>query len=92
MRWAEVRTAYPDQWLVIEALEAHTELHRRVLDRIAVVDRCPDGATAMKRYRALHHEHPERELSFVHTGNAELDIVERYWVGIRRNDSARNTR
>ena len=25
MNWPQVRKAYPDQWLVIEALEAHTE-------------------------------------------------------------------
>jgi hypothetical protein len=24
MRWPEMREAYPDQWLVIEALEAHS--------------------------------------------------------------------
>jgi hypothetical protein len=31
--WSEVRKAYPDQWLVVEALEAHTEGHQRLLDR-----------------------------------------------------------
>jgi hypothetical protein len=25
MRWKEVQAAYPDQWLVIEALQAHSE-------------------------------------------------------------------
>jgi hypothetical protein len=38
MRWADVRSAHPDQWLVIEALEAHTENRRRVFDRIAVIE------------------------------------------------------
>jgi len=34
MQWPEVRNAYPDQWLVIEALEAHTTPDRqRILDR-----------------------------------------------------------
>jgi len=35
MRWPDVRTAYPDQWLVIEALQAHTEDNRRILDQIS---------------------------------------------------------
>ena len=87
MRWADVRALHPDRWLVIEALEAHSELQRRVLDRIVVVETCVDGAAALKRYRQLHHDHPERELYFVHTGNAELEIVERSWIGIRRNDA-----
>lgn len=80
--------AYPDQWLVIEALHAHTEGHHRVFDRIAVVETCPDGSAALKRYRALHQEHPEREWYFVHTANAQLDVEERSWTRIRGNAAA----
>ena len=84
MYWTEIRTAYPNQWLIIEALEAHTENDRRHLERIAVVETCPDGATAMQRYRYLHQQYPLRELYFVHTGREELKIEERQWLGIRR--------
>ena len=38
MRWADVRTAYPDQWLVIEALDARTESGRRLWVKSATVD------------------------------------------------------
>jgi hypothetical protein len=83
MRWPEVRAAHPDQWLVIEALEARTVGNRRIFDRIAVIDTCPDGRTTMKRYGELHRQHPEREFCFVHTTKVELDIEERRWIGIR---------
>lgn len=83
MRWPEVRAAHPDQWLVIEALEAHSTNDRRVFDRLAVVEVCADGPATMKRYAALRREHPERELCFVHTGMVELEIEERRWIGIR---------
>ena len=89
MQWDDIRQRYRDQWLVIEALDAHSEEHRRVLDRIVVVELCPDGATALRRYRQLHADHPERELYFVHTGNEQLDIDEQPWVGIRWRDAAR---
>lgn len=56
---------------------------RRIFDRIAVVETCPDGPATMKRYAELHRAHPERELCFVHTGMVELDIEERRWIGIR---------
>jgi len=92
MRWADVRTTHPDRWLLIEALEAHTENHRRVVDRLAVLEACPDGATALERYRVLHREHSDRELYFVHTSSAALEIEERSWAGIRRNDAAHATR
>jgi hypothetical protein len=84
MRWKEVREAYPDQWLVIEAVQAHSEGDRRVLDKIAVVEVCADGSAALQRYRKLHQAHPEREYYYVHTGRVELEIHERQWLGIRR--------
>jgi len=85
--WAEIRVTYPDRWLVVEALEAHTAPdNRRRLDRLAVIETCPNGDAAMRRYRQLHLEHPDREFYFVHTSREELDIRERYWVGIRRSE------
>jgi hypothetical protein len=85
MQWPEIRNAYPDQWVVIEALEAHTTPDRqRILDRLAVVDRCSDGAAAFQAYRLLHHQYPQREFYSVHTSKEELEIEERRWLGIRR--------
>ena len=83
MRWPEVRAAHPDTWLVIEALDAHSENDHRVVDRIAVIDVCPDGPASMKRYGELRRGHPEREFCFVHTSLVELKIEERLWLGIR---------
>lgn len=86
MLWSEIRKAYPNQWLVIEAIEAHTTpSNQRELDKIAVVETCPDGSAAMTRYRHLHAQYPEREYYFVSTSRERLDIRERQWVGIRRN-------
>lgn len=88
MHWSEIRQSHPDQWVVIEALEAHTEGDRRILDRIAVVEQCPDGASAMQSYRRLHRQYPSRELYFVHTSREDLQISERWWMGIRRTHAA----
>jgi hypothetical protein len=88
MNWSEIRKAYPNTWLVVEALEAHTEGRQRLLDHIAVVDTCKDGTGAFESYQRLHQAHPYRELYYVHTGREELDIREHHWVGIRRNDAA----
>jgi hypothetical protein len=83
MRWEDVRAEHPDQWLVIEALEAHSENAHRIFDRIAVVDVCSDGRSTMKRYGELRRVHPHREFCFVHTSMPELNIEERLWLGIR---------
>ena len=83
MKWAEIRRHYPDQWLLIEAIEARSEAGQRILDDIAVVAVHPDSVTAMKRYTSLHHEAPQRELYVCHTDREELEIRERRWLGIR---------
>jgi hypothetical protein len=84
MQWQEIQKAYPDQWLIIEALEAETDPNnQRQLTKIAVIERCLDGSIAMQGYRRLHQEYPAREFYFVHTSRDALDIREQTWVGIR---------
>jgi len=83
MKWPEIRNNYPEQWLIIEAMKAHTENRQRLLDHIAVIETCIDGAAAMKRYQELHRQYPQREFYFVHTQQEKLDITERRWAGLR---------
>jgi hypothetical protein len=93
MQWQEVRLSYPNQWIIVEALAAHTEsdAHRQ-LDKLAVIELCVDAKAAMQQYRVLHQKYPEREFYFVHTSRAELDILERQWLGIRKSNAALSTR
>ena len=89
MQWSEVRKAYPDQWFIIEALQAHTTPDmRRILAKIAMLESCLDGKAAMESYRRIHQQYPTREFYFVHTSREELDIHERQWLGIRRSNAA----
>jgi hypothetical protein len=83
MKWSEVRQAYPDRWLIVEALEAHNTGDRRELDRLAVVEECVDGVIAFQHYQALHLQYLEREFYFVHTSRENIDIIERRWLGVR---------
>ena len=80
MQWPEICRSHPDKWLIVEALEAHTTPDsRRHLDRLTVVEECPDGKAAMKRYRLLHQQYPEREFYFIHTSRDSLDIQVQQW-------------
>lgn len=83
MQWVDIRNAFPNQWLIIEALEAHTQDKQRHLDRVAVVEQCADATTVMPTYGRLHQEFPSREFYFVHTDREQLDIQERSWFEIR---------
>ncbi len=83
MDWQEIRTRYPQQWLLVEAIKAHSEENKRILDQISVISTFPNSTLAMKSYTRLHHDSPERELYVFHTSRAVLDITERRWLGIR---------
>lgn len=83
MQWQEIRTHYPQQWLLLEAVKAHSEANRRILDKLAVVGTYPDSVAAMQEYAQFHREAPQRELYVFHTGRETLDIIERTWLGIR---------
>lgn len=84
MRWADVKTTYPDQWLIIEAIEARSEGDRRIVERLAVIETCRNGSEALSSYRRLHQQYPQREFYFVHTSRPELDIRQMHWVGVWR--------
>ena len=83
MKWQEIRNHYPEQWLLVEAIKAHSLDNKRILDQLAVVDAFYDSVSAMKGYAQLHHEAPERELYVFHSSRDALEITERQWLGIR---------
>ncbi len=83
MQWNEIRNHYPHRWLLVEAIKAHSESGKRVLQQLAVVSTFPDSAAAMRAYVQLHRQSPERELYVLHTDREKIDITERRWLGIR---------
>ena len=83
MKWEEIRARYPHEWLLVEAIEAHSENGKRILDKLVVIDVFPDWQEAMSDYKRLHHKEPTRELFVLHTDRESLDIQERKWLGLR---------
>jgi hypothetical protein len=78
MQWQDIRNHYPHQWLLLEAIKAHSEGERRILDQLAVLGAYTDSTNALQGYRQLHREAPERELYVFHTSRENLDITERH--------------
>ena len=83
MLWREIREHYPKQWLLLEAIKAHSRANRRVVVQLAVLGAFPDSVSAMTSYARLHRGSPERELYVFHTSREKLEIFERQWLGIR---------
>lgn len=83
MPWQEIREHYPHQWLLLEAIKAHSSEGRRILESLAVLETYPNGLSAMRRYSELHGQAPHRELYVLHTDREVLEIEEVHWPGIR---------
>ena len=94
MLWSEIRLHFPQTWLLIEALAAHSVDGKRILDDLSVFGAYSDSTAALASYVQMHRAMPERELYVFHTDREELDIRERWWPGIRprrRLDAAPQT-
>lgn len=81
--WDKIRLAYPHKWLVIEAINSHSVLDKRILEAVKVVSTFNDSEDALREYLRLHRENHSKELYVVHTDKEVLDITEQKWLGIR---------
>ena len=85
MKWDDVCKAFPKQWVLIEAVRAHTnEKSERILDEVAPLKKFTNSPDAMKAYQEIHREEPRRELYVLHTSRKDPNIIEKKWVGVRR--------
>jgi hypothetical protein len=75
MTWQELRTLYPDRWVLIEALEAATRDGHRVISLLQLVgDFDNNWPRAWEQYKLLHEADRQREYYILHTSNETLDI------------------
>ena len=85
MKWENVRQAFPEQWVLIEAVQAYTnEKSERILEEVTPLKIFSNSPAAMKSYQELHRKDPTRELYVLHTNRKEPNIIEKRWVGVRR--------
>lgn len=86
MQWSEAIKTYPNQWLLFEAIEAYSENNKRIVKEISVINVYEEGKEALKEYAEIHKKDKSREMYVYHTKNEKLEIEERNWIGVRKND------
>lgn len=82
MRWLEVQERFPNEWVVLEVIKAHSKNGQRFIEEVVVVDRFEKSIEVMHRYDELRKEQSHREYCFFHTSRLNLVARERY-IGIR---------
>jgi hypothetical protein len=83
MTWQAIRELHPDQWLLLEVLEAESNQDQRHLKNMAVVERFPDSLSALRAYRVFKKSQPSKELVVMHTNRLDSTILQRSYIGIR---------
>ena len=83
MKWVNIRDQFPDCWVLVEALSAHSSNHTRTIDEMAVISQYINPKEAWATYKTLHFSDPSRELYVFYTGNEHIEVIEQPFTGIR---------
>ena len=78
MKWQEVRTAYPDQFVKMQILNFHIRDNKKYIDEVAVIKPLRDGKEATSEL-----VHSQNDTIVYHTKNKELIIEIRNITGLR---------
>jgi hypothetical protein len=70
MQWQEVRSIYPDQYVLLEILNSHTEDNIQYVDEVALVRAIQDPSEATKELLTCKDNN-----IVYHTGQEEIAIV-----------------
>lgn len=74
MTWDEIRQQYRHSWVIVEALNAHTQAGQRIVQNLRIIQAFGDWFTAWEYYKQAHHADKNREYYVVHTDREILDI------------------
>ncbi|MFW5438673.1 hypothetical protein [Paenibacillus apiarius] len=83
MKWVNIRDIYPDRWVLVEALAAHSNNHKRTIQEMSVISQYDNPKHAWASYKKLHLSEPTRELYVFYTGNEFIEVIEQPFTGIR---------
>lgn len=83
MQWQEIRQHFPNQWVLLEAVKAHSEANHWIVEDMAALEAFSDSEAMLRTYLKLHQAEPERDIFYFHTSQEQIDIVEDTWLGLR---------
>lgn len=83
MKWEEVRKAFPEQWVLIETIQTHTnEQSERILEEVVPLKKFSNSPETMSIYEAIHRGYPGRKLFVLQTGRKKPDIIEKKIISV----------
>jgi uncharacterized protein YraI len=75
MDWQTIRNYFPNRWVLVEAVNAHTEKGKRIIEELKLVEAFDsDHLVAWNCYQRWHDQDRWKEYYVVHTANEQLNI------------------
>lgn len=77
MKWETIRAHFPNQWVTMEAFDAHSKSGKRIIEDMSVLDSALESIQLSRVYRDRLCKTPGREIFFFHTSRETIEIEER---------------
>jgi hypothetical protein len=75
MNWEAIRHQYPNNWVVVEAIDAATQGTQRIIDELNFIQAFgSDWNAAWALYKQVHRADKNREYYVLHADRQELNI------------------
>lgn len=83
MKWSEARAQFPNRWVLVEAISAHSSNNIRKIEELSVINDYAETKHAWDAYKKYHYSEPSREYYIFHTVNENIEVQEQEFIGIR---------
>ena len=83
VKWSQVRGQYPNQIVLVEALETSSNNKILTIEEMSVLSDYTDSSDAWQDYKRIHRNKPEKEIYLFHTSKEKAEVIEQFFVGIR---------
>jgi hypothetical protein len=77
MKWQEVRQHFPNQWLLVQAMETRSEGGYCYWERVMVLEKFSNGSEALKGLNAYLKSHAPHDVFIFHTAREQLKLEEK---------------
>lgn len=84
MKWAQIRGQYPEQWVLVEAINAYPKNSFRYIEDLSIISNFTDSTFAWKEYKKLYLDNLSREYYIFHTNHKTIEVEEQRFIGVRK--------
>ncbi len=83
MKWEEVRTLFPNTWVLVKVLNFFIEDDVKYIDQVEVI-RDVNEKDVVKEFKKINRDYSgDAGIILYHTSQEEISFRIRHWLGVR---------